>query len=261
MSSPTVLAAKRSPPVRFITGMPALGSRGHTRALVTIVLSTTLAACHAAAGRNAYDDSSAYCRVEACADRRVPRDRLCADGTHSGATGRCLGHSGGCDWELRGCPEDSETATSLSSPTPRAPTTETFEASLVRERLRSVQQEINRCYEQLLAADGPIADAALRGGRVHVQFVVDESGTFGDVVTSGDFDAIEPCIVRVLTGLRVSPGPVGGSVRFSTAFVYSSDARVGDRDPTDLRLVGLYGDGHRDRIVRGERLDVYHAHP
>lgn len=94
--------------------------------------------------------------------------------------------------------------------------TGTFDSSQVSSRLRSLQASINRCYEQQLATNPGLE------GRVGVQFTITESGTVSGVEVDAPNAALGTCVSGVLGRMRFNPAPVGGSVRYSTAFVFSS---------------------------------------
>lgn len=76
---------------------------------------------------------------------------------------------------------------------------------------------IKRCYEAALRQN-----SALRG-KVEVSFSVQESGSLSGVRASEDSlgDAgVTACILGQVRGIRINPGPTGGSVDFSYPFVF-----------------------------------------
>jgi len=94
--------------------------------------------------------------------------------------------------------------------------TGTFDSSQVSSRLRALQASVNRCYEQQLATNPTLE------GRVGVQFTITESGSVSGVQVDSPNAALGTCVSGVVGRLRFNPGPVGGPVRYSTAFVFSS---------------------------------------
>ncbi len=82
------------------------------------------------------------------------------------------------------------------------------------------------CFDEILAIEVPTPGTEERARRVRVEFTIDEFGLVRDLVTSGDYPAIEPCIVRVLSRMHFSPAPPDGPVRYATEFVFAVDDRV-----------------------------------
>lgn len=92
----------------------------------------------------------------------------------------------------------------------------TFDSAQVNSRLRGLQASINRCYETQLATNPTLE------GRVGVRFTITESGGVSGVQVDSPNAALGTCVSSVIGRLRFNPGPVGGSVSYSTTFVFSS---------------------------------------
>lgn len=90
-----------------------------------------------------------------------------------------------------------------------------FDTSQVTARLRSLSASMNRCYEQQLAVSPSLE------GRVGVRFTILESGSVTGINVDGGTPALQQCVSSVLGRLRFNPGPTGGSVNYSTSFVFT----------------------------------------
>lgn len=148
--------------------------------------------------------------------------REAGGGGGSGTTGNLGSLQGGSGPRASGDPGTGPAQVEVRRGSVRASTstevggTGTFDASQVSSRLRGLQGSINRCYEQQLATNPTLE------GRVGVQFTITESGTVSGVQVEAPNAALGSCVEGVLSRMRFNPAPVGGSVRYSTAFVFSS---------------------------------------
>lgn len=93
----------------------------------------------------------------------------------------------------------------------------TFDSSAVGSRLRSIQTSLQRCYENALTTTPNLE------GRVSAQFTITESGGVTSVEVDAPNAALGSCVSSVLARLRFNPAPVGGSVRYSTAFAFAAN--------------------------------------
>ncbi len=106
---------------------------------------------------------------------------------------------------------DREESTSLSCD---------FEPASVPAAIRERIEELQTCYERELANDPNLQ------GRVLVQFTVEPSGRFTDVVAIEDSlgtDAVAACVVALLGTTRVPTGPRSGTVTFAYPLIFAPE--------------------------------------
>ncbi len=93
-----------------------------------------------------------------------------------------------------------------------------FDSNLVVRQLRLRQSAIQRCYERELRNNPTLA------GRVVARFSIQPTGSVrGATATENTTGSpqVATCVINVVRGLRFTPGPEGGAVTYSFAFVFA----------------------------------------